>query len=78
MAFQGKLPKLAIVVEIQEVFSHCPKAFMRSKLWAVESQVDRSELPSFAEILRDHASLGECDLDELQRELDHRAASMLH
>ena len=29
MAFQGKRPKLAIVVDIQEVFSHCPKAFMR-------------------------------------------------
>lgn len=78
LAYQGKLPKLAIVVDIQEVFSHCPKAFMRSKLWAVESQIDRSELPSFAEILRDHAGLGECDVDELQRELDHRAASMLH
>ena len=24
MAFQGKLPKLAIAVDIQEVFSHCP------------------------------------------------------
>ncbi len=30
MAFQGKLPKLAIVVDIQEVFSHCPKAFVRA------------------------------------------------
>src|SRR5262245_54775427 len=78
LAFQGKRPKLAIVVEVQEVFSHCPKAFLRSKLWAAESQIDRRELPSFAEILRDHAALGECDLDELQRELDHRAASMLH
>ena len=38
----------------------------------------RRELPSFAEILRDHAALEECDLDELQRELDHRAESMLH
>src|SRR5947208_6954029 len=55
LAFQGKRPKLAIVVE---------------------SQIDRRALPSFAEILRDHAALGECDLDELQRELDHRAASM--
>ena len=78
LAFQGKRPKLAIVVDVQEVFSHCPKAFMRSKLWAAESQIDRRELPSFAEILRDHAALGECDLDELQRELDHRAESMLH
>ncbi|WP_089933834.1 MSMEG_1061 family FMN-dependent PPOX-type flavoprotein [Candidatus Entotheonella palauensis] len=55
LAFQGKRPKLAIVVDIEEVFSHCPKAFMRSKLWAVESQINRRELPSFAEILRDHA-----------------------
>ncbi len=78
MAFEGKHPKLAIVVDIEEVFSHCPKAFMRSKLWAVESQIDRRELPSFAEILRDHAALGECDLDELQRELDHRVKSTLH
>ncbi|MFQ6025961.1 MAG: pyridoxamine 5'-phosphate oxidase family protein [Dehalococcoidia bacterium] len=78
MAFEGKLPKLAIIVDIQEVFSHCPKAFMRSKLWAAESQIDRKELPSFAEILRDHAGLVECDVDELQRELDHRAETMLH
>ena len=78
MAFQGKLPKLAIVVDIQEVFTHCPKAFLRSKLWSEDSRIDRRELPSFAEILRDHARLVECDVDELQKELDHRAATTLH
>ena len=78
MAYQGKLPKLAIVVDVQEVFTHCPKAFMRSKLWSQESQIDRSELASFAEMLRDHAGLVECDVEELQKELDHRAATMLH
>ncbi len=78
MAFQGKLPKLAIVVDVEEVFSHCPKAFMRSKLWTDENRIERSELPSFAEILRDHAGLVECDVEELQKELDHRAATMLH
>ena len=78
MAYQGKLPKLAIVVDVQEVFTHCPKAFMRSKLWSQESQVERGELPTFAEMLRDHANLVECDVEELQKELDHRAATMLH
>lgn len=78
MAYQGKLPKLAIVVDVQEVFTHCPKAFMRSKLWSQESQVERCELPTFAEMLRDHANLVECDVEELQKELDHRAATMLH
>lgn len=78
MAYQGKLPKLAIVVDVQEVFTHCPKAFLRSKLWSEDYRIDRSELPSFAEILRDHTGLVECDLDELQRELDHKAATTLH
>jgi len=78
MAYQGKLPKLAIVVDVQEVFTHCPKAFLRSKLWSEDYRIERSELPSFAEILRDHTGMVECDVDELQRELDHRAATTLH
>lgn len=78
MAYQGKLPRLAIVVDVQEVFTHCPKAFLRSKLWAEDYRIERSELPSFAEILRDHTGLVECDVDELQRELDHKAATTLH
>jgi PPOX class probable FMN-dependent enzyme len=78
MAYQGKLPKLAIVVDVQEVFTHCPKAFIRSKLWSEESRIDRSELPSYAEILRDHTGLVECDVEELQREIDQRVATTLH
>ena len=78
MAYQGKLPKLAIVVHIEEVFTHCPKAFLRSKLWSDDYKIDRDELPSFAEILRDHTGLVDCDISELQEELDHRAATTLH
>jgi len=33
LAVGGKRPVLALVVEIDQVFSHCPKAFMRSELW---------------------------------------------
>ena len=78
MAYERKLPKLAIVVDVEEVFTHCPKAFLRSKLWSDDFRIERSELPSFAEILRDHAALVECDVDELQQELDHKAATTLH
>src|SRR5205814_4961602 len=31
LAAQGKLPQLAIAVETEEVFFHCPKAFRRSE-----------------------------------------------
>src|SRR5215831_20812854 len=33
LAVRGQRPVLAMVVEIDQVFSHCPKAFMRSGLW---------------------------------------------
>ena len=33
MQVKGKLPLLALVIEIEEVFYHCAKAFLRSELW---------------------------------------------
>ena len=33
LAVQGKRPQLALVVDVQEVFFHCSKAFLRSGLW---------------------------------------------
>ena len=78
LAYQGKLPKLAIVVDVQEVFIHCTKALVRSKLWLDEYRVDRNELPSLAEILRDHAGLTNCNVDELQKEIEERVATTLH
>ena len=38
---QGKLPRAVIVVSVDEAFSHCPKAFIRAKLWNAE----RDDLP---------------------------------
>jgi len=49
---EGKTPKLGLLVEIDEVFTHCSKAFLRSRLWDPARHVDRSELPSSGEILR--------------------------
>ncbi|WP_372405143.1 MSMEG_1061 family FMN-dependent PPOX-type flavoprotein [Streptomyces luteireticuli] len=37
MVVKGHRPVLALVVEIDEVFHHCPKAFLRSKLWKPET-----------------------------------------
>ena len=37
MAVRGKRPILALEVEIETVFFHCAKAFLRSGLWDPES-----------------------------------------
>jgi PPOX class probable FMN-dependent enzyme len=52
LAVEGKVPKLGLLIEIDEVFTHCSKAFLRSALWDPARYVDRAELPSSGEILR--------------------------
>jgi uncharacterized protein len=49
---EGKVPKLGILVEVEEAYTQCPKALLRSELWNPERHIDRSDLPSQGEILR--------------------------
>ncbi|HVW87956.1 MAG TPA: pyridoxamine 5'-phosphate oxidase family protein [Gaiellaceae bacterium] len=51
-AVDGKAPRVGFLVEIEECYTQCPKAFIRSDLWNPEKHVDRSELPSGGAILR--------------------------
>ncbi|MGA5045020.1 MSMEG_1061 family FMN-dependent PPOX-type flavoprotein [Streptomyces arboris] len=37
MTVKGQRPKLALVVEIDEIFRHCPNALRRSGVWAPET-----------------------------------------
>jgi PPOX class probable FMN-dependent enzyme len=52
MVVRGHRPVLAMVVEIEQVFHHCAKAFRRARLWDPESW-DEGELPSRAAIARE-------------------------
>ncbi len=42
----GKPPRTAIVIRADEVYTHCPKAFVRSKLWQPESWLDPDAYPT--------------------------------
>ena len=61
MVVKGHRPILALVVEIEEVFHHCAKAFLRSRLWRPETWTDRVPgRPVIAKTLeRPEASLAE-------------------
>jgi PPOX class probable FMN-dependent enzyme len=59
-AVDGKVPRLGILVSVEEAYTQCSKALIRSDLWNPERHVDRSELPSSGEILR---SVREDDFD---------------
>ena len=70
----GKPPKTAIVVEAEEVYTHCPKAFVRSKLWDPDSWPDPATLPSSAEVSLAHQRNPELTLEQVrQRERESLA-----
>jgi hypothetical protein len=50
-AMREKPPKSVLVVTAERVYFQCPKALVRSRLWSLDAQIDRSELPSTGEIL---------------------------
>jgi len=67
---QGKLPKVAIVVEVEECFLHCAKAFRRSKLWDATTWPERKSLPSAGQIWLDQIRLQDTTAGEIDEELD--------
>jgi len=52
LVVKGKRPILALVVEIDQVFSHCPKAFLRSSLWEPEAWPTVADIPSVAALTK--------------------------
>jgi len=72
-AVDGKVPALGIVVTVEEAYTQCSKALIRSDLWNPAKHVDRSELPSGGDILR-AVSDPELDAEEYDRERAARYA----
>ncbi len=56
----GSVPQLGLLISIEEAYTQCAKALIRSDLWNPEHHIERSELPSGGEILR---SLNDPDFD---------------
>lgn len=66
MVVKGHRPVLAVVVEIDEIFHHCQKAFLRSKLWEPGSWDPSGRVPRRAVIAHELEPSGRSieELDE--------------
>ncbi len=51
-AMEGKLPRSVIVVTAERVYTQCPKALVRSRLWDARQHVDEASLPSSGTIIK--------------------------
>lgn len=64
MIVKGHRPKLALVVEVEQIFFHCAKAFMRSALWKPETW-NAGALPSHPALVKEMMKVEE-SLEELE------------
>jgi hypothetical protein len=68
---EGKPPRLGILVDIEEAYTQCSKAFLRSHLWDPERFVDPASMPTGGQVHR--AIQGEqFDAEQYDRERAQR------
>lgn len=72
-AVDGRVPRLGLLISIEQAYTQCPKALMRSDLWNPEHHIDRSELPRAGDIMRSLTE-PEFDADGYERERAERYA----
>jgi hypothetical protein len=50
-AFNGREPRVIILVTVKEAFLHCGKALIRSKLWREDYRIDKKDFPSLGRMI---------------------------
>jgi PPOX class probable FMN-dependent enzyme len=70
---EGKTPKLGIRVTVEEAYTQCSKALIRSDLWNDEKHVDPKTMPTSGEMLK-AVSDPTLDVEQYERERLERYA----
>jgi len=53
---EARLPRSVIRLHIEEVYLHCAKALMRSRLWDEGAKNERSVLPTMGQMIKDQTN----------------------
>jgi PPOX class probable FMN-dependent enzyme len=75
---QSKVPLVAIGVEVEQCFLHCPKAFIRSRLWQQQSWPAADALPTMACVLVDQIRPTDATLEDYERAIEEGNAKRLY
>ena len=57
MEVRGHVPELSILVRVEALLSHCPKAFVRAGIWERDTWPDLRNVPSAGAFLKKHGKL---------------------
>jgi uncharacterized protein len=75
---RGKIPALAIAVEVEEAFLHCAKAIKRSRLWDGATWPERAALPTLARMMHDQIALPGTTVEGLEAMIAESYAKRLY
>jgi hypothetical protein len=73
----GKHPRSVLRVAVREAFLHCGKAILRSKLWDESAKVDRGELPSYGQMLKDQTQVRD-SVEQIQASVEEAYKNRLY
>ena len=72
---ERRTPTIVIRITVRQAYLHCAKALMRSRLWDPGARIERTELPTLGEMLRDQTGMGRA---EPQAEMVERYRGQLY
>jgi PPOX class probable FMN-dependent enzyme len=72
MAVQNRAPKLAMIVEIDEVYMHCARSFLRSGMWKPQTWPDPDTIPTLGAIMCEQKDLPPPDESQGKRQEEYR------
>lgn len=77
LAVNGKLPDLAIVVNVEQAFMHCAKCMIRSKLWQPSAWPDQIGLGTLAQAIVAQGGLRE-SVEEMHAIIENDKVTRLY
>jgi len=77
LAVNDRVPAAGILVKTSEVYFHCGKALLRSRLWDSDKQVDHTVFPTLGQIMADQIPTDQSG-DEIDESLEHSYENQLY
>jgi predicted pyridoxine 5'-phosphate oxidase superfamily flavin-nucleotide-binding protein len=72
MPIQNRVPKMGVLVEIDEAYGHCSRALLRGKLWKPETWVDPDEVPTLHAMMCEQKDMPAPDESAGKRQEEYR------
>ena len=68
MVVNGHTPSLILLVTVDRLMCHCPKAMMRSGIWESEKWPATADVPTLGEMVKAHGALAD-SIEQIDRDL---------